>query len=199
MDWIKLKAGDTAAWDESTQELVTFAKNFVRWRFPGLPSDDLQEVADQAVILLIEKIDKIDEIDSEEGLFRWLFRCAKRRAIDRLRKTGRKKNILREAESLDFEREEGYERADETSPIPDQEAIHAERCSLAAVALERLEPDDAQLFREIYHLKLPHREIAANRGWDTSSVGNRINQALNRARKLLSSDPRFSEICSSGT
>jgi RNA polymerase sigma factor (sigma-70 family) len=193
MDFAKLKSGDQRAWLDAGSELIPFGERVALYRCPGLSPDEAKGVAIQALKELISDIDD-EELDSEDAIRGRMFDGAKKRAIDEIRKKGRLKDQLSDAESLDLESEEGHDRPDEKVKLPSDEAEYGELRRIAADLLDRLSAEDAQLLREAFLKQLLHREIAETHGWKTNTVGNLINQALKRARYLLSSDPRLKEI-----
>ncbi len=174
--WGRLKGGEKWAWHEAGKVLFPFAKRAASNHVPALSEDFAEIAAANAVYELIKTIRKID---SPEELLKWLFIRAGQRAIDELRRSQR---VYALVEYRDGRKLEGcyYE-------TPDEVAQEHELHEAARDALAQLSEEDAELLLDFLR-EVPHKEIAKQHGWRTNSVGNRINQALRRAKEALPAD-----------
>jgi len=118
----------------------------------------------------------------------WLFRIARNRAVDRLRRNG-----FREMESLDaptdLQEPDSSTRLNQLSgESPDPEALAQDRETAAALqdALADLPPEQCEVFwlKEMSGLTLS--EIAALTGVSENTVKSRLRYALSKLRSALS-------------
>jgi len=154
--------------------------------------DEAQSVAVEALEEIIKQIESVESLEMLRGR---LYSCAKRRALDLIKHKQCRKNVILHAEPIDQENNPHENIPDDPSSMSVIESVEYEELrSIAADLLDTLPSDIKQVLKESHMDDLKQREIGDIHGWETSSVGKRIDDALKRAKKLLSSDPRLKKF-----
>ncbi|WP_421856170.1 sigma-70 family RNA polymerase sigma factor [Oricola sp.] len=135
-----------------------------------------EEVTQEVMIVLWHKAALFDPAKSSLGT--WLFRVARNRRIDLMR---RDKSDLLDPEDPIFQPEE---------PEAADVAVDAEqRDRRIRAALSHLPEEQMELVRKAFYLGLSHSQIAEDTGLPLGTVKSRIRLAFARLRKALDEDP----------
>ena len=134
-----------------------------------------EEIAQDVMVTLWRKADLFDPQKSSAST--WLYRIARNRRIDRLRR--------QKTAELDPE-----EPALQPSPLPDvademDARLREERVRLA---LEKLPDEQKEVVRLAFFIGQSHSEIADSTGLPLGTVKSRIRLAFGRLRQLIESD-----------
>jgi RNA polymerase sigma-70 factor (ECF subfamily) len=143
----------------------------------GLDPRRSEEITQEVMIVLWHKAALFDPLKS--SLSTWLFRIARNRRIDALRRDrpGR-------LDPLD-----PIFRPDE--PEPADSGLDARRREeRVRAALEALPREQVELIRYAFFLGLTHSQIAERSGLPLGTVKSRIRLAFARLRRILEADPR---------
>lgn len=134
-----------------------------------------EEVAQDALLALWRKAELFDPAKSSVGT--WLFRIARNRRIDLLRRSGGLAAPVDEAVQLACD-----------APAPDAEIARRERDRLVRRAMTDLPADQQSLVQLAFFEGLSHSEIAAAQGLPLGTVKSRIRLAFGRLRRRLGTD-----------
>ncbi|MFD1331011.1 sigma-70 family RNA polymerase sigma factor [Methylopila musalis] len=134
-----------------------------------------EEVTQDAMLALWRKAALFDPAKSSVST--WLFRIARNRRIDLLRRAGGTAVDLDDAIRLACD-----------APKPDAEIADRERDMLVRRAMTDLPSDQQRLVRLAFFEGLSHSEIAAHQGLPLGTVKSRIRLAFGRLRRRLGSD-----------
>lgn len=142
----------------------------------GLGTAESEEMAQEVMIVLWHKAGLFDA--SKSTLPTWLFRVARNRRID----------LLRRDRSGELD---GHDPALKPSaPEPPDETIGAEqRDARIRAAMEKLPSEQLELVRLAFFIGLSHSQIAEETGLPLGTVKSRIRLAFGRLRAVLESDP----------
>ncbi|KZM47702.1 sigma-70 family RNA polymerase sigma factor [Labrenzia sp. OB1] len=134
-----------------------------------------EEVAQDVMVTLWRKADLFDPCKSSAST--WLFRIARNRRIDRLRR--------QKTAELNPD-----EPALQPAPLPDvaDEMDARLRETRVRAALEQLPEDQRQVVRLAFFIGQSHSEIADQTGLPLGTVKSRIRLAFGRLRQLLEAD-----------
>ncbi|TYC49777.1 sigma-70 family RNA polymerase sigma factor [Rhodobacterales bacterium] len=134
-----------------------------------------EEIAQDVMVTLWRKADLFDP--SKSSASTWLYRVARNRRIDRLRRQ-------RSAE-LDPD-----EPSLQPTPLPDvaEEMDARLREDRVRAALEKLPAEQQDVVRMAFFSGLSHSEIAENSGLPLGTVKSRIRLAFSRLRHLIEAD-----------
>lgn len=105
----------------------------------------------------------------------WLFTVCRNRAMDEFR---RRKSVAPESETL-------LNARPSSEPSPERGAEMADAAHAAALAMDRLPPNEREVIHLRYRGELSYREIAAVTGLSVSHVGVLLHTGLKRLRGLL--------------
>ncbi len=153
----------------------TLIYNFC-WRMLG-SGDDAADVAQETFVQLFSHLDRIDE---HESLSPWLFRVARNRCIDVIRRR-RTVPLMTSDDTAD-----DFEPVDE-DPLPDELAERADLQRLLAEAIAQLPPTYAEVVAMRYAADLSFAEIAIILGCDEGAARVRFHRAKNLLRQHLRS------------
>ena len=141
----------------------------------GSDSALAEEIAQDAMVTLWRKAALFDRRKSSVST--WLFRIARNRRIDVLR---RKRTINVDAETLVIE--------DENLPNPDETLDEQGRKGRIRAALTKLPQEQLQLVELAFFTELSHSQIAEETGLPLGTVKSRIRLAFGRLRRILDDD-----------
>lgn len=134
-----------------------------------------EEVAQDVMVTLWRKAELFDRRKSSAAT--WLFRIARNRRIDVLR---RSRTVSVDAETLVIE--------DENLPDPDVTLDEDRRQGRIRRALAQLPPEQLQLVELAFYTELSHSQIAEETGLPLGTVKSRIRLAFGRLRRILEED-----------
>ncbi|MEM6384321.1 MAG: sigma-70 family RNA polymerase sigma factor [Pseudomonadota bacterium] len=141
----------------------------------GADSAMAEEVTQDVMVTLWRKAALFDR--SKSSVATWLFRIARNRRIDMLR---RRRAINVDAESLIIE--------DENLPDPNETLDAETRQERIRVALKELPPEQLNLVQLAFFTELSHSQIAEQTGLPLGTVKSRIRLAFGRLRRILDAD-----------
>ncbi len=143
----------------------------------GLPMQQAEELTQEVMVVLWHKAALFDPAKS--SLSTWLFRVARNRRIDAVR---RDRSWMLDPSDPMFQPEE---------PVsPDRSLDEERRDERIRVAMAELPADQLKLVRYAFFQGLSHSEIAEREQLPLGTVKSRIRLAFGRLRKLLEADPR---------
>lgn len=182
----KADAKRHAAWLEAVaknQDRDAFAELFnhfgprVKAYLMRLGSDDTmaEEVAQDVMVTVWRKAALFDRTKSSAAT--WLFRVARNRRIDMLR---RKRTINVDTETMVIE--------DENLPDPNETLDEDKRQARIRKALAQLPEQQLQLVELAFFTELSHSQIAEETGLPLGTVKSRIRLAFGRLRRVLEED-----------
>ena len=134
-----------------------------------------EEVAQDVMVTLWRKADLFDR--SKSSAATWLFRIARNRRIDVLR---RRRAVNVDTETLVIE--------DETLPDPNETLDEERRQGRIREALAQLPLEQLQLVELAFFTELSHSQIAEETGLPLGTVKSRIRLAFGRLRRILDED-----------
>jgi len=138
---------------------------------PGVADELTQDV----MTTLWQKADLFDRTKSSVGT--WLFRIARNRRIDLLRRD--REDAVPDAHAPD---------TPDPSPAPDDSLDMSQREASVRGALRLLPPEQLDLVRLAFFEGLSHGEIAAQTGLPLGTVKSRLRLAFTRLRRALESN-----------
>lgn len=142
-----------------------------------LGADDAmaEEVAQDVMVTLWRKAALFDR--SKSSVATWLFRIARNRRIDMLR---RKRTVSVDPETMVIE--------DESLPDPHETLDEAKRQTRIREALKQLPQEQLQLVELAFFTELSHSQISEETGLPLGTVKSRIRLAFGRLRRILDED-----------
>lgn len=182
----KADAKRHAAWLEAVaenQNRTAFAELFnhfgprVKAYLIRLGSDDTmaEEVTQDVMVTVWRKAALFDR--SKSSAATWLFRIARNRRIDMLR---RKRTVNVDTETMVIE--------DENLPDPNETLDEDKRQARIRKALAQLPEQQLQLVELAFFTELSHSQIAEETGLPLGTVKSRIRLAFGRLRRVLEED-----------
>jgi RNA polymerase sigma factor (sigma-70 family) len=134
-----------------------------------------EEIAQDAMVALWRKADQFDASKSSVGT--WLYRIARNRRID----------LLRRARGGEVELAEAAQPVDD-APRPDEALAAQQRETLVRRAIRKLPAEQLALVRLAFFEGRSHSEIASETGLPLGTVKSRIRLAFSRLRRGLEAD-----------
>ncbi|MFC3695429.1 sigma-70 family RNA polymerase sigma factor [Chenggangzhangella methanolivorans] len=134
-----------------------------------------EEITQDAMVALWRKADQFDPAKASVGA--WLYRIARNRRID----------LLRRAHGGSVELEETAMPVDD-APTPDEALAAHQRETLVARAMRGLPAEQLRLVRLAFFEERSHSEIADATGLPLGTVKSRIRLAFGRLRRSLEAD-----------
>lgn len=134
-----------------------------------------EEITQDAMTALWRKAEQFDPAKSSVGT--WLYRIARNRRID----------LLRRARGGEIGIEETAQPVDE-APRPDEALVSRQRDTLIQRALKVLPAEQLSLVRLAFYEGRSHSEIANETGLPLGTVKSRIRLAFGRLRRRLEDD-----------
>lgn len=141
----------------------------------GAPDAAAEEIAQDVMIAVWRKAELFDR--RQASVSTWIFRIARNRRIDVLRRT-RRPELDAEDPALQPEAE----------VPPDVAVSAAEREERVRAALLELPPEQVELLRAAFYDGLSHREIAERSGVPLGTVKSRIRLAFSKLRARLAGE-----------
>jgi RNA polymerase sigma-70 factor (ECF subfamily) len=142
-------------------------------------ADDAADVAQETFVQLYSHLDRLDE---REPLAPWLFRVARNRCIDTIRR--RRTVPLEQPPAAQDEPAPGFEPADQ-EPLPDELAERADLQRVLAEAIARLPPAYAEVVALRYAGERSFAEIGAILDCDEGAARVRFHRAKTLLRRHL--------------
>ena len=141
----------------------------------SLDSGQAEEITQEVMMVLWHKATLFDPAKSSLGT--WLFRVARNRRIDLVR---RDRSGLLDPDDPAFRPEE---------PEPADAMLDAERRDeRVRAALDGLPAEQLELVRKAFYLGMSHSELSEETGLPLGTVKSRIRLAFGRLRKTISAD-----------
>ena len=186
----QLKRGDSAAWDEAFRRLYPPAFSAARHPLASLTPAEAEDVAIEALTLLLPKVKEVDAFDELRLL---VITIASRKAISEKRRQLADKRGGGDLTSLDALQE------DETIHFEPAEQIASrlaptdlrELGKLLDAVLSGLEPRQADLLRDFLIQHLPYKELARKYKMPIGSVGVSLARSLEKIRSRLQASPKL--------
>ena len=186
----QLKRGDSAAWDEAFRRLYPPAFAAARHPLASLTPTEAEDVAVEALTLLLPKIKEVAAFDELRLL---VITIASRKAISEKRRQLADKRGGGDLTSLDAMQD------DETIRFEPAEQLITHLTStdlrelsrLLDVALSGLEPRNADLLRDFLVHHLPYKELAEKYRMPIGSVGVSLARSLDKIRAQLQTMPKL--------
>ncbi|GAB5510083.1 MAG: sigma-70 family RNA polymerase sigma factor [Hyphomicrobiales bacterium] len=141
----------------------------------GADESMAEEVTQDVMVTLWRKAALFDR--SKSSVATWLFRIARNRRIDVLR---RKRAITVDTETMVIE--------DESLPDPVETLDEEKRQGRIRTALRQLPPEQLQLVELAFFTELSHSQISEETGLPLGTVKSRIRLAFGRLRRILEDD-----------
>lgn len=141
----------------------------------GADESMAEEVAQDVMVTLWRKAALFDR--SKSSVATWLFRIARNRRIDVLR---RKRAITVDTETMIIE--------DESLPDPVETLDEEKRQARIRTALKQLPSEQLQLVELAFFTELSHSQISEETGLPLGTVKSRIRLAFGRLRRILEDD-----------
>jgi RNA polymerase sigma factor (sigma-70 family) len=185
-----LKRGDDEAWEEAFRRLYPSAFAAARHPLAALTPTEAEDVAVEALTLLLPKVNHVAEFDELRLL---VVTISSRKAISEKRRQLADKrgggditslDALQNDENIRFEPAE--QAASRLTP-----ADLRELSRLLAAALAGLEPRQADLVRDFLIHHLPYKELAQKYRMPIGSVGVNLARSLDKIRGHLRAMPRL--------
>lgn len=185
-----LKRGDDAAWQEAFARLYPSAFAAARHPLASLTPTEAEDVAIEALTLLLPKVKLVAEFDELRLL---VITIASRKAISEKRRQLADKRGGGDLTSLDALQE------DETTRFEPAEQLASrlgatdlrELSRLLDTALAALEPRQADLLRDFLIHHLPYKELARKHKMPIGSVGVSLARSLEKVRGHLKAMPKL--------
>jgi len=134
-----------------------------------------EEIAQDVMVTLWRKAALFDR--SKSSVATWLFRIARNRRIDMLR---RKRTVSVDPETMVIE--------DESLPDPHETLDEAKRQTRIREALKQLPQEQLQLVELAFFTELSPSQISEETGLPLGTVKSRIRLAFGRLRRILDED-----------
>lgn len=141
----------------------------------GSDAATAEEIAQEAMVILWRKAALFDA--SKASASTWLFRIARNRRIDALRR--------QKSGALDAEDPSLHPSAPEDVDVQMDAGLREER---VRAAISQLPENQREVVRQAFFLGLSHSEIAEQTGLPLGTVKSRIRLAFARLRQLLEAD-----------
>ena len=186
-----LRRNESPAWDVLFDWLSPVARKSARLQLLGYPEEDVEEVAGDAILGLVEKV---QEVQAVEELLPFVVRIAKCLGADRRKREGAKKRGRRLESSLEQLLEQsGDAGIPPSSNRPDQEVQRRERLSSLGQLLQKLKPPIMQLLIGFYILGQSYEELGRQHHLAIGSIGVYLNRGIEKLRGEIAQTPGASE------
>jgi RNA polymerase sigma factor (sigma-70 family) len=185
-----LQRGDQEAWDEAFRRLYPTAFAAARHPLASLTPAEAEDVAIEALILLLPKVKSVAEFDELRLL---VITIASRKAISEKRRQLADKRGGGDVTSLDALQD------DETIRFEPAEQLVSrlnggdlrELSQLLDEALAGLEPKQADLIRDFLMHHLPYKELSEKYKMPIGSIGVSLARGLDKIRARLQAMPKL--------
>src|SRR5271170_4060584 len=185
-----LRRGDNEAWEEAFQRLYPSAFAAARHPLASLTPAEAEDVAIEALTLLLPKVKGVAEFDELRLL---VITIASRKAISEKRRQLADKRGGGDLTSLDAMQDDETIRFE-----PAEQAIGRlngtdlrDLSLMLDAALAGLEPRHAELLRDFLVHHLPYKELAQKYRMPIGSVGVNLARSLEKVRLHLQSNPKL--------
>ncbi len=185
-----LRCGDDEAWDEAFRRLYPSAFAAARHPLAALTPTEAEDIAIEALTLLLPKVDKVAEFDELRLL---VVTIASRKAISERRRQLADKRGGGDLTSLDaMQDDENLRFEPPEQPTGNFGATDLRELSrLLDAALSGLEPRHADLLRDFLMHHLPYKELAEKYRMPMGSVGVNLARGLEKVRTHLQTNPKL--------
>lgn len=143
----------------------------------GMPAAEAEDLAQDVLAVLWHKAQLFDP--KKSSLATWLFRIARNRRIDGLRRD--RSHLLDPDDSMLRPGE---------AEAPDEEIDARRRDERVKAALQTIPPDQVELLRYAYFEGLSQSQIAERTGLPLGTVKSRTRLAFMKLRRVLEDDPK---------
>jgi RNA polymerase sigma factor (sigma-70 family) len=185
-----LQRGDDDAWDEAFRRLYPAAFAAARHPLASLTPSEAEDIAIEALTLLLPKVDKVAEFDELRLL---VITIASRKAISEKRRQLADKRGGGDLTSLDAMQDDEtirFEPAEQLLTHLNGSDLR-DLSKLLDAALSGLEPRQADLLRDFLMHHLPYKELAAKYRMPIGSVGVSLARSLDKIRAHLQAMPKL--------
>lgn len=185
-----LKRGDDAAWQEAFARLYPSAFAAARHPMAALTPTEAEDVAIEALTLLLPKVKLVSELDELRLL---VITIASRKAISERRRQLADKRGGGDLTSLDALQDDETIRFEPAEQLTGNLAPTdlRELSRLLDTALSSLETKQADLVRDFLVHHLPYKELAKKYKMPIGSVGVSLARSLDKIRAHLRTMPRL--------
>jgi RNA polymerase sigma factor (sigma-70 family) len=185
-----LQRGDDVAWEEAFRRLYPSAYAAARHPLAALTPSEAEDVAIEALTLLLPKVGQVAEFDELRLL---VITIGSRKAISEKRRQLADKRGGGDLTSLDAMQDDEalrFEPAEQlTGRLSPSDLRELSR--LLDAALAGLEPRHADLLRDFLVHHLPYKELAGKYGMPMGSVGVNLARGLEKVRAHLKTNPKL--------
>jgi len=187
---LALKRGDDAAWQEAFQRLYPPAFAAARHPLASLTPTEAEDIAIEALTLLLPKIKQVAEFDELRLL---VITIASRKAISEKRRQLADKRGGGDLTSLDALQDDEtirFEPAEQLASHLNHTDLR-ELLNLLDLAFSGLEPRQAELVRDFLVHHLSYKELAQKYRMPIGSVGVSLARSLDKIRTHLRAMPKL--------
>jgi RNA polymerase sigma factor (sigma-70 family) len=184
-----LQRGDRDAWDEAFRRLYPNAFSAARHPLASLTPAEAEDVAIEALTLLLPKVKEVDEFDELRLL---VITIASRKAISEKRRQLADKRGGGDVTSLDALQDDEnirFEPAEHVTGLNPTDL--RELGSLLDTALAALDERNASLLRDFLVHHLAYKELSEKYKMPVGSVGVSLSRSLEKVRHHLQSRPKL--------
>ncbi|MCE0484652.1 MAG: sigma-70 family RNA polymerase sigma factor [Methylacidiphilales bacterium] len=185
-----MRRGDDLAWEEAFRRLYPSAFSAARHPLASLTPAEAEDIAIEALTLLLPKVGQVDEFDELRLL---VITIASRKAISEKRHQLADKRGGGQLTSLDALRDDETTRFEPPEPIAGRLSpadLH-ELSRLLDTALSTLEPRHADLLRDFLVHRLSYKELSEKYRMPIGSVGVNLARSLEKIRLHLQAAPKL--------
>jgi RNA polymerase sigma factor (sigma-70 family) len=185
-----LRRGDEKAWDEAFHRLYPPAFAAARHPLASLTPAEAEDIAIEALTLLLEKVSQVAEFDELRLL---VITIASRKAISEKRRQLADKRGGGEVASLDAMQDDEAIRFEPAAQL----ASHLSDSDLRDLSylldstLATLEPRQAELLRDFLLHHLSYKELSEKYGMPIGSIGVTLSRSLGKVRGNLKTMPKL--------
>jgi RNA polymerase sigma factor (sigma-70 family) len=185
-----LCAGDNDAWDEAFLRLYPSAFAAARHPLASLTPTEAEDVAIEALTLLLPKVKQVAEFDELRPL---VITIAARKAISEKRRQLADKRGGGDVTSLDALQDDEAVRFEPAEQLAGRLSVPdlRELSRLLDAALSGLEPRQAELLRDFLVQHLAYKELAEKYRMPIGSVGVSLARGLDKVRARLQTAPKL--------
>ncbi|HEY0257666.1 MAG TPA: RNA polymerase sigma factor [Candidatus Methylacidiphilales bacterium] len=187
-----LRRGDNAAWEEAFRRLYPPAFSAARHPLAALTPSEAEDIAIEALTLLLPKVDQIAEFDELRPL---VVTIASRKAISEKRRQLADKRGGGDVSSLDAMQDDEtirFEPAEQLTSHLNGSDLR-ELSQLLDAALSGLEPRQAELLRDFLVHHISYKELAEKYKMPIGSVGVNLARNLDKIRAHLKTSQKLSK------
>ena len=185
-----LRRGDNDAWEEAFRRLYPSAFSAARHPLAALTPSEAEDIAIEALTLLLPKINQIAEFDELRLL---VITIASRKAISEKRRQLADKRGGGDVTSLDALQDDENIRFEPAEKLVGNLSGTdlRELSRLLDVALSGLEPRNADLLRDFLVQHLPYKELSQKYRMPIGSIGVNLARSLEKVRTHLKTNPKL--------